>query len=124
MKIFLVKHSNILKNMEEKMRKATLVLIATTLMASGCSWVSLTPEGETVKVAKRNEVANCQKLGTTTSNGVSRVGILSRDEKVIFEELSTLARNEAASLGGNTVVPDSEISIDGRQRFAIYQCPY
>ncbi len=49
--------------------------------------------------------------------------------KVVFDcgaekvscELADLARNGAALIGGNTIVPISGI-IDGRRTFAVYQC--
>jgi len=39
------------------------------------------------------------------------------------EELTTLARNDAPELGGNTVVAEGPVSNEGVQRFAIYNCP-
>ena len=38
------------------------------------------------------------------------------------EELISHARNEAADLGGNTVVPESIIEA-GEQSFGVYRCP-
>ena len=38
------------------------------------------------------------------------------------DELLRLARNEAGSMGGNAIVPESVIE-EGRQTFGVYSCP-
>jgi hypothetical protein len=45
-----------------------------------------------------------------------------RGSEKVQDELITLARNEAGTLGGNTIVPDGTIE-EGRQRFVVYRCP-
>jgi hypothetical protein len=39
----------------------------------------------------------------------------------VAEELATLARNEGALLGGDTVAAESPVA-EGRQTFGVYQC--
>ena len=47
--------------------------------------------------------------------------VFNRDPEKVASELADLARNEAALMRGDTIVPASEI-IDGRRSFDVYQC--
>jgi hypothetical protein len=98
----------------------TLVLLFIGL--SGCTWVKLTTEGEKVTVVSSADPA-CKKLGRTTSTGVSELASIDRNEAKVATELETLARNQAASMDGNTIVADGPVTEDGQQTFTIYQCP-
>jgi hypothetical protein len=89
---------------------------------SGCTWVKLTTGGEQVAVESRADPA-CKKLGHTTSMGLSEVASIDRKEAKVATELETLARNQAAGLGGNTIVPDGPVTKEGEQTFTVYQCP-
>ena len=91
------------------------------LLALGCTWVPVAPEGEAVRVAAASEVAGCERRGKTTSKVASRVSLFDRNEEKVAEELATLARNEAGGMGGDTVVAESPIE-DGRQTFGVYSC--
>lgn len=104
------------------MQKLLPIVLLTSFAFAGCTWVELKPEGEAVRVASGGEVGSCKRIGTATSVGVDEVGFITRSEEKLSEELQTLARNEAATMGGNTVVADSEI-VEGRQTFVVYQCP-
>lgn len=63
---------------------------------------------------------SCKKLGNVNSKVVSRI-VFDRDTEKVANELADLARNEAGLMGGDTIVPISNI-IDGRRNFAVYQC--
>ena len=76
------------------------IILAMVLPAVGCTWVPLTTEGQKVRVVDAANVADCQKLGTTTSKTASRVVIFARTDRKVHEELESLARNEAAEMGG------------------------
>lgn len=89
---------------------------------SACSWVPLSPQGEAVFVVNAEQAENCERLGQTTSKVLNKVGFLKRTDEKKAEELQTLARNEAANMGGNAIVPATEVT-DGRQRFLVYRCP-
>ncbi|MGD8594340.1 MAG: DUF4156 domain-containing protein [Gammaproteobacteria bacterium] len=97
-----------------------LSLLVTVLIAS-CSWVKLTPEGEKVRVLSMNEVSSCKKLGKTTTNLKDKIAGIKRNEKKVQKEMQALARNSAADMGGDTVVPVSEIQ-EGKQTFEVYKC--
>lgn len=98
-------------------------LLAGALAATtGCTWVKVTPEGQDVAVAKAADVADCARKGKVTVSVKGNVGRMERNQMKVTTELATLARNEAAALGGDTVVAESEI-IDGRQVYGVYDCP-
>jgi len=100
----------------------SLALLALLLFAPGaCTWVKATPEGESVRVSTLAEVAACERKGKVTVSVKNRVGGVERKPTKVATELATLARNEAVSLGGDTVVPESE-AYDGRQVFGVYDC--
>ena len=67
------------------------------------------------------DVADCKLLGTTTEKTNDRWASARNDKKVATEVL-TLARNEAARMGGNTLVEKTEL-VMGRQTFTVYSCP-
>ncbi len=102
-----------------------MLKIALSLMFSlalyGCQFVPLTPGGEKARVLSAAEVQQCQKIGNSTASVKDSILGLKRQETVMAEELSRLARNNAAVMGGDTVVPASEIE-QGRQTFHIYKC--
>jgi len=100
-----------------------LVLFPFLIFLTGCnSWVQVTTEGESVRLAAGNEVANCQRIGRVQAQTLSRVVVLERGGERLQDELIRLARNEAGDLGGNVIVPESVIE-DGRQSFGVYRCP-
>ncbi|MEX0902246.1 MAG: DUF4156 domain-containing protein [Pseudohongiellaceae bacterium] len=88
----------------------------------GCNWVQLTDEGAGVRLAESTAVSNCRRVGASTSQTMSRVTVVERGSEKMQEELVTLARNEAGTMGGNVIVPETVIE-EGRQRFGVYACP-
>jgi hypothetical protein len=108
--------------MPSRVRIAVLfaVLLGAPAFAA-CTWVKPTEGGAEVRVAGASEVAGCERLGRTTSQVASKILVFARSEKTMTAELATLAQNEAARMGGDTVVPTTPIE-DGRQQFDIYRC--
>ncbi len=101
--------------------KKSLIAACSVALLSACTWVKISPKGETVRlVQSQRAVESCQRLGKVNAKVVSRV-VIERDEEKVATELATLARNEAGMLGGDTIVPISEI-YDGRRVFAVYRC--
>jgi len=106
--------------------KLSILLITVflvTLILDACSWVKLTPEGEKVRVLSASEVSSCKKLGKTTTTLKDKVAGMSRKQSKVEKEMQFLARNSAADMGGDTVVPVTEIEA-GRQTFEVYKCIY
>lgn len=88
---------------------------------TACAWVKVTGKGEGVRVLQSAQsLESCKKMGNVNSKVISQF-IFDRDAEKVAGELADLARNEAALMGGDTIVPVSKI-IDGRRSFAVYQC--
>ncbi len=91
------------------------------LVLGGCAWVETTPDGEKVRVLEPAEVASCKRIGKTIVTGKASVAGIERNQARVAGELSTLARNGAAEIGGDTVVPVADRKGD-TQVFAVYKC--
>ncbi|WP_293005780.1 DUF4156 domain-containing protein [Nitrosomonas sp.] len=101
--------------------KKILIAVCGGLILSSCTWVKVTSNGESVRlVQSARAVESCKKLGQVTAKVESKI-IFNRDTEKVSDELADLARNEAALMGGDTIVPISEIN-DGRRSFNVYQC--
>ena len=92
------------------------------MIAGGCTWVKLTTPGEGVHVGTISEVAACKKLGATHAKTSTKVAFFARSAKKVDEEIESLARNEAADMGGNTIVAQGPTSSEGRRSFDVYRC--
>ena len=88
---------------------------------NACTWVQLTEEAGQV-VVMPTVPAGCEKLGTTRSLTKSDIASINRKREKVASELETLARNAAASMGGNAVAAETEILESGEQTFGIYRC--
>ncbi len=97
-----------------------LLIALTGLTVSSCSGIKLTSGGEKIRVLAPVEVASCKKLGQTNATVTDKV-IVKRPIETIELELSTIARNSADNMGGDTIVPLTIIE-DGKQSFTIYKC--
>lgn len=101
--------------------KKILIVLCGGLILSSCTWVKVTAKGESVRLVQSvRAVESCKKLGQISTKVVSQV-IFNRDPETVAGELADLARNEAALMGGDTIVPASDI-FDGRRSFGVYQC--
>jgi len=103
------------------MYKYLVIAMIGILLFAGCTWVRLTPGGEEVRVVSATETAECKKLGQTTVSLLSKVAGIRRSAKKVTAELLTLGRNSGAEMGGDTIVPASDIT-DGEQCFDVYRC--
>ena len=101
--------------------KRIAIATALAILLPACSWVTLTPEGKKTRVLGAAEVAQCQKVGSTTSSTKNVVAGFERSEERVSEELEFLARNAAIDLNGDTVVPVTQPR-NGRQTFDVYRC--
>lgn len=104
-----------------KLAKTAMLGIAAALLLSACAWVEPTQQGEKVRVLSAAEVTKCQKVGQTTVSLLAKLGGIERLPERVQDELNVLARNSAAEMGGDTVVPITPVE-DGKQTFAIYRC--
>lgn len=100
-----------------------IALVASVaLFAGACNWAPLTPAGENVRAGTVAQVASCKKLGATHAKTSTRAGIFTRNPRTIDQELEHLARNEAAQMGADTIVPQGPASSEGRRSFDVFRC--
>lgn len=101
-------------------KRLGLALVIVTAF-SACTWVTLTPRGEQVRVAGAGEVAGCDRVGEVTARVLDKAAFIKRSREKQAEELATLARNEAGAMGADAIVAASDIQ-DGRRRYTVYRC--
>ena len=106
--------------MNKTLKIATAGLLSAALL-SGCAWVELKPQGEKVRVLAAQEVGRCKELGRVSANTAAKIGFIARPKGEVQEEVYRLARNNAADMGGDTVVAIGPL-IDGEQLFKVYRC--
>ncbi len=103
------------------MKTISLVLMI-PLLASACMWVKPDAAGEKVRVAYDGRVDGCTKLGEVTVGVRDKIALgVERNQIKVIDELESLARNEAATLGADTISALSEPR-NGEQRFAAWRC--
>jgi hypothetical protein len=103
-------------------RRQLLVTLATiAALAGGCALVDLTEAGAKVRLATSAEVAACTGLGRTTASVVHEVASIPRHPDAVQGNVNVTARNSAASMGGDTIVPVAPLA-DGKQTFEVYRC--
>lgn len=86
-----------------------------------CSFITVQPGAENVRVVSESEVARCDRIGKTSVSVLDRVGMISRDAASVDQDLAKLARNSALKLQGDTVVP-GERPGPGERVFSVYRC--
>jgi hypothetical protein len=102
-----------------KLSVYTLAIVISGLTA--CTWVEPTREGSEVIVVKASSVGTCNKLGTATTSVKHKLGIITRSDEKVTEELTILAKNKAAEMGGDSIVAKGE-PVEGSMSFDIYKC--
>jgi hypothetical protein len=111
-------------SMPERARRRSRILlsvVSSAVLTSGCALVELTPAGAGVRLASPEAVVTCTNLGRITASVVHEVGILPRHPEAVQNNINVTARNRAAEMGADTLVPVSKVE-DGKQTFEIYRC--
>ena len=104
------------------MWKSVAVAVIALLTLASCAWVSLTRQGDNVRVVSGSDVQGCKNLGQTkVSLRDYLLDGVKRDEVKVARELTILGRNSAAEMGGDTITPATE-AINGSQSFVVYKC--
>jgi hypothetical protein len=101
------------------MRPLAIVVLAIVAMG-GCTWVHMAPGASAVTVVT-GPPAGCEQRGEVEVSVKDALGPYERNPLRVRDELETLARNEAPSLGADTVQALGEPA-DGRQRYAAWRC--
>ena len=108
--------------MEKEMNKRLVAIAIAGITLGGCATaLKLTENGEKVRVLGPSEVETCRQLGKTSTSVTWVVAGIRRAEHIVAEELRVVARNSAARMGGDTVVPLTVID-QGEQQFEVYKC--
>ena len=104
------------------MMKYRYALVPVVLLGlSACTWVEVTSEGANVTLVKDFNVRDCLKLGSTRATVKHKIGIITRGDETVTEELISVARNRAAELGGDSIVAKGPAN-EGVMSFDIYKC--
>ena len=98
-----------------------IIAILMLALLCACTWVKPTAEGAKVNVAAADAVSACENLGKVSVSLKHEVARVERSAEKVAGELETLARNEGALMGGDTVSPQSKVT-EGRQEFGVYRC--
>ena len=98
------------------------VILLSSCILSSCTWVEPTKESDAVAVVTDVvKVEGCKKLLSTTSSVLDKVGFIDRTESLMVDELTTMAKNKAAALGGDTIIAKGPVK-DGSMSFDIFKC--
>ena len=100
--------------------KNIILLLGLLFVITGCA-PELTLQGSKVNIGKESEIKRCQLLGSTRLSLTPTRMKLTKEEEM-KEHLIVEARNFAARIGGNMVLPVGAIE-EGKQSFKIYNCP-
>ena len=104
------------------MKITNLSMLVLALLLSGCaSTIKLNEQGEKVRVLDPDEVSSCRELGRTNTSVTWVMLGVERPEDAVAKELRVIARNSAARMGGDTIVPLTVID-KGQQTFVVYKC--
>ena len=80
-----------------------------------------TPGASKVRLVPVDRVADCKKIGGVSTYTQNTITGVNRSEKKVESELVTLAKNDAAKSGADTIVAASAVK-DGQQEFHLYRC--
>ena len=86
----------------------------------GCSFVQVSDAGANIAVVSSAEAASCIDKGAIVSQTKAKV-LVNRGATKVRQELIDLARNQAATMGANVIVPIGEPD-QGKQHFRAYLC--
>lgn len=102
--------------------KRMLSIVAASTLLGACSWgIKLDSRGENVRVAWDGNVQGCQDAGRLSVSVLDHVGPVDRNGLKVSDELEIMARNEAATLGADTIKPIGPPK-DGEQAWNAYTC--
>lgn len=91
-------------------------------VVSACTWVKPTPQANKVHIVGQSNLAGCERLGSVEVSVRSELVFdIQRSPAKVKTELETLARNQAARRGADSVIATTEAK-NGTQQFDIYRC--
>lgn len=98
-------------------------LLTVAALASGCTWVTPSPEtvGKKIAVVDGVDVAHCRLMARADLSVPDKLGTLQRLPEDMQNDLQTLAKNQAAGAGDDTVAPLTT-QVGGTQTWGLYIC--
>lgn len=103
------------------MRHLVFAFASLALCVGGCTWVEPDEAGSQVRVLYGKTLTSCTHKGDVTVSVKHKVGLYRRNEMKVRDELESLARNEAARIGADSIQAIDE-PLNGEQRFGAYDC--
>ena len=102
--------------------KLFITVILLSGLVSACTWVKPTSQANNVHVVGQSNLGGCERLGWVEVGVRSELLFdIQRSPAKVKTELETLARNQAAERGADSVIATSEVK-NGKQNFDIYRC--
>ena len=74
-----------------------------------------------MRLVPADRVADCRRIGGVTTYTKDKISVVNRSEQKVSKELVTLAKNDAAKRGADTIVAVTQ-ERDGQQDFNLYRC--
>ena len=104
------------------MKPVAAISLAAAALLGACSWgIRLDSGGQKVRTVWNGDVGGCADKGRVTVSVLDHVGPMNRNDLKVRDELEVMARNEAASIGADTIKPLDDPR-DGEQSFAAFHC--
>lgn len=97
------------------------VMLASVAGLAGCTWIDVTPEAEKVRIVPQDRVSDCTLRGTINAATKAEVIGLTRNIRVVTDEVDDLARLEAVDLHADTLVPLGPVD-RGARSYRAYRC--
>lgn len=101
----------------------TVAVVPLALGLGGCAnkLIGEREGADHVALAAATQVSSCKSLGKTNLSVLSAVGPITRSAEAVEDNLLQMARNEAVSKGGDTVVKGNSMQY-GTRSFEIFKC--
>lgn len=104
------------------MWKSIAISAVALLVVTSCTWVSVSPQGDNVRLVAPSDVQGCRSIGRTEVSVRDNLVVgIKRDELKVERELTILGRNSAAEMGGDAITPATEV-VNGSRSFDVYKC--
>lgn len=98
--------------------------IAALALLAGCTWVTQTPEALQANIQVldgKDALVRCEKIAANELKVATKLGSLQRVPEDVEHDLSTMAINQAATVGADAVAPLSDLK-DGVQTWGLFNC--
>lgn len=116
-----MRQAHISRQSRAAVRATGLIGLVCVAVLSGCAWVETTPRSEKVRIVPQDRVRDCTLRGTINAGTKPQVIGLTRNLRVVTQEVDDLARLEAVDLNADTIVPLGPVD-NGARSYRAYRC--